>query len=98
ELVDEITVHDGRFFDEGSQFDFIREQVIPELISRYSHEHVVRCWSAGCGHGEEAYSLAVALEEAGVGSHSYLIASDISPSALAFASAGRYRRSSLRGQ
>ncbi len=56
------------------------------LLSRRS---VVRVWVAGCGTGEEVYSLAATLLEAGQRNF-FLLGTDLSPEALATAKAGSY--------
>lgn len=54
-------------------------------------------WSAGCATGEEAYSVAIALLEAGrAGRGDHILATDVSERALASARAGVYGVRSLR--
>jgi chemotaxis protein methyltransferase CheR len=50
-------------------------------------------WSAGCSMGQEPYSVAMALLEAGA--HPIILATDINREHLRLASVGRYRRSKL---
>ena len=45
---------------------------------------------AGCGNGEEAYSLAIILEEEGLLNRALIYATDINPEALRRAEAGVY--------
>jgi chemotaxis protein methyltransferase CheR len=59
---------------------------------------MMSCWSAACASGEEAYSLAILMREAGLGNRSQIAASDISLDALARARSGKYRGWSLRGE
>jgi two-component system CheB/CheR fusion protein len=52
------------FFRDRPIFDYLREEVIAEIISRARKQHNrVRIWSAGCATGEEAYSLAILIAE-----------------------------------
>ena len=53
-------------------------------------------WSAGCANGQEAWSLAMALEEAGAGDWRVL-ATDVSSAALTRAEAGRYSEREVAG-
>ncbi len=54
-------------------------------------------WSAGCATGEEPYSLAMALLEAGrAGRGDRIVATDVSERALAAARAARYGATALR--
>jgi chemotaxis protein methyltransferase CheR len=98
ELLDEITVRETYFFRDTSQFEFIRDRILPEVVTRRGIEHVMSCWSAACASGEEAYSLAILMHEAGLGNRSRIVGSDISLDALARASRGHYRDWSLRGE
>ncbi|MBV8357685.1 MAG: chemotaxis protein CheR, partial [Deltaproteobacteria bacterium] len=98
ELTNELTVPETYFFRHATQFDLIRSQILPEVRHRAGFEHTVRCWSAGCSTGEEAYSIAIALSETGLGNSARVIGTDISLAALAWARAGKYRAWSLRGE
>lgn len=97
ELVAELTVGETYFFREPEQFAFVREHVLPELRRRLGPNRIARMWSAGCASGEEAYSLAIACDEEGLGGRSEILATDISREALAKARRGVYREWSLRG-
>jgi chemotaxis protein methyltransferase CheR len=95
ELLDELTVRETYFFRDASQFEFIRSRILPEVLTRRGPEHMMSCWSAACASGEEAYSLAILMREAGLGDRSQIVASDISLDALARARSGKYRGRSL---
>ena len=56
--------------------------------------HSARLWSAGCATGEEPYSMALAAREIGV--EVSVLATDVNPSALEVARAGRYSASLAR--
>jgi chemotaxis protein methyltransferase CheR len=56
-----------------------------------------RIWSAACATGEEPFTIAMALNEAGFGAHPIeIVGSDASPVALAKARAAVYREKSFR--
>jgi len=95
ELVDELTVGESYFFREPHHFDVIRQEVFPDVLARRGTGHAWRIWSAGCSSGEEAYSLAITLIDAGLKGH--VLATDLSRRALQRARAATYRRWSLRG-
>ena len=57
----------------------IREKVIPHLRTYAS----LKVWIAGCGTGEEVYSLAILFREEGLESKTLFYGTDISPDALA---------------
>lgn len=98
DLVDELTVGETYFFREPEQFQFVRRVVLPEVRARRGPEHAIRAWSAGCSSGEEAYSLAILFEQEGQGGRSSLLATDISPAALAKARRASYGAWSFRGE
>jgi chemotaxis protein methyltransferase CheR len=65
-------------------FRALREQVFPVLAS-YPQFNI---WQAGCAFGEEVYSLAILLEEAGLYDRAQIYATDFSDAALARAHEG----------
>jgi len=60
-----LNVNTG-FFRHPGAMNALARQVIPQLYSRKSDDGTgtLRIWSAGCGTGEEAYSIAMALCDA----------------------------------
>jgi chemotaxis protein methyltransferase CheR len=100
-LVGEITVNVTEMFRDPGFFQCLREQVVPHLKT-YPY---VRIWIAGCASGEEAYSLAILLEEEGLGERCRIYATDIDQQVIARAEKGiyplkemqRYTRSYQRG-
>jgi len=96
-LVAELTVQETYFFRDRSHFDFIRRDAVPDLLGRRGPAHALRIWSAACSTGEEAYSLAIAMDEAGLLDRSQISGSDISRPALASAEAACYSPWALRG-
>jgi chemotaxis methyl-accepting protein methylase len=59
-----LNVNTG-FFRHPGAMNALARQVIPQLYARKSNDGpgTLRIWSAGCGTGEEAYSIAMALCE-----------------------------------
>jgi two-component system, chemotaxis family, CheB/CheR fusion protein len=51
------------FFRDPDAFDMLAEQVIPKLFENKLAGSVVRVWVPGCSTGEEAYSIAMLLQE-----------------------------------
>lgn len=63
-LVNALTVNETYFFREYSQLKCFAEEVLPDLIARKnSGARRLRVWCAGCATGEEAYTLAIILQE-----------------------------------
>ncbi len=97
DLVGEITVGETYFFREPGQFDVIRDEILPALLSARSRDRPLRVWSAGCASGEEVYSLAILVREQAPGWDAHIVGTDLSRAALAKATHGDYTRWSLRG-
>lgn len=95
DLLGELTVGETYFLREPAQFAFLRETVLPTLRAARGEATALRAWSAACASGEEAYSIAMMLHEAGL--PGAVLGTDLAPERLAAARRARYRRWSLRG-
>jgi chemotaxis protein methyltransferase CheR len=95
-LVDELTVGETHFMRDPAQMDQIRREILPDLRRRKAGAPV-RVWSAGCATGEEAYSLAILLAEAGLDQGAFVLGTDLSRTALEKARRGSYSDWSMRG-
>ncbi|MBA3037632.1 MAG: chemotaxis protein CheR [Desulfobacterium sp.] len=51
------------FFRDPEAFEVLEEQVIPKLFAGKPAGGVIRIWSTGCSTGEEAYSIAILMQE-----------------------------------
>ena len=60
-----ITNNETYFFRETGQFDILIRHVIPPLKAELKHRPL-KILCAGCSSGEEAYSLVIALQNAGL--------------------------------
>jgi len=82
------------FFRDTEAFQALEEQVIPKLFVDKPAGSVIRVWCPGCSTGEEAYSIAILLQErieALKQSYSLQVfATDIDSRAVATARAGIY--------
>jgi chemotaxis protein methyltransferase CheR len=88
-LVDAIATNHTSFFREPQHFEFLAQRALPLMAGRARPSGLIG-WSAACSSGEEPYTIAIALMEAGVPQFR-LLASDISTRVLAKAQAGVYR-------
>ncbi|MBB6242721.1 CheR family methyltransferase [Rhodanobacter sp. MP1X3] len=86
QVVQGLSVPVSEMFRDPAVFRALREQVLPMLAS-YPRINV---WQAGCANGQEVYSLAILLEEAGLYERSHIFATDFNPDALQRASEGIY--------
>lgn len=88
-----FTVQVSEMFRDPPYFRALRERVLP-LVASWPY---VKVWVAGCSTGEEAWSLAIVLEEEGLLGRTLIYATDINPEALATAQAGIYALDRIAG-
>ena len=65
-LLDDMLIGVTNFFRDRESFESLEREVIPQLFARQNSTdstHEIRVWSAGASTGEEAYSLAILLNE-----------------------------------
>ncbi|WP_276134203.1 chemotaxis protein CheB [Polluticoccus soli] len=83
-----------RFFRDAAAFDVLDEKVIPQIIAEKEDGDTVKVWIAACSTGEEAYSIAMLVNEHLLRSKKYLtpkfFATDIDGNAINIASKGEY--------
>jgi chemotaxis protein methyltransferase CheR len=95
-VMDAFSVQETYFWREFDQVKVLVERILPPWFAR-NPGRPFRIWSAACATGEEPYTIAMALAEAGWGAHPIeIIASDASEAALAKARASVYRDRSFR--
>jgi chemotaxis protein methyltransferase CheR len=94
---DLLTTNVTSFFREDSQFQILQRDLLATLIHLAAGTNKLRCWSAGCSSGEEAYTLAIVLQEAlGDNWDIKILASDISVRKLEEGMAGAYHEDKLK--
>ena len=86
--IDLLTTNETYFFREPRHFEFLREQIRRLLVQ--PQPHPLRIWSAAGSTGEEAYSIAMVLEDMLRGRPWEVLASDISTRVLEKARNGHY--------
>ena len=93
DVVEAMTTNESFFFRDQRPFDQFRDLVLPALLEKRSEQRRIRIWCAACAAGQEPYSLAMILKEAGPklpGWTVEILATDISKQILQKASAGQY--------
>ncbi len=83
-LLQGITVNVTEMFRDPAFFKAIREQLVP-FLKTYPF---VKIWHAGCATGEEAYSMAIVLNEEGMAGRYRMYATDIDEAVLQRAQEG----------
>jgi len=82
----EVTVNVTEMFRDPSFFAAIRNTVLPEL----SKNNELRLWHAACSTGEEVYSMAILLHEAGLLERSKIHGTDLNPDVIRRAKHGTF--------
>lgn len=92
-----ITTHETYFFREDYQLKSFRDELLPQIYASRERGRLA-IWSAGCSTGEEPYTLAMLLLEAGVpqGWDVRIFGSDLSRRVISHARRGIYGPSSFR--
>lgn len=96
-LIDEVTIRETFFFRHPSELDAIDWPCVLRS-ARARGSELIRVWVAGCASGEEAYTVAILACEAFASASPpvRVLATDIAPTALEQAIAGRYGERAVR--
>ncbi|AEI49758.1 CheR family methyltransferase [Runella slithyformis] len=74
-FLETLTVNVTEMFRDPSFYKELREKVLPALASY----PIIKIWHAGCATGEEVYSMAILLQEAGLLNRARIYATDLNP-------------------
>jgi chemotaxis methyl-accepting protein methylase len=102
ELCAALTVNYSEFFRDPLACALLEQVVLPDLIQRLerSARKEIRIWSAACAAGQEAYSIAILLEDLAAARECpvpyRIFATDISAAELAHARRGVYDEAEVR--
>ena len=97
-LIEKVIVPETWFFRDREAFNFLRDYIISEWLPNQSLQQL-RVLSVPCSTGEEPYSIAIALLEAGLNPNQFQVdAVDISKVSLLKAKRAIYGEHSFRGQ
>jgi len=90
----------SEFFRNPLTFALMEQYVLPSLVRQKQIGGEIRVWSAGCSAGQEAYSIAMLLNElddaTGNGLRFRIFATDISEAALNIARKGIYDQDAIQ--
>ena len=102
-LISTIAIKVSSFFRNPIVFELTAQKLLADIIERNRRKDApggdIRVWSAGCATGEEAWSLAILLNQALEDERNdwtvHIFATDLDPNALATAETGVYPRERL---
>jgi two-component system, chemotaxis family, CheB/CheR fusion protein len=63
ELYKDLLIGVTRFFRDVDAFETLRDKVLAKLVKSAPPDRPIRIWVAACASGEEAYSIAILMEE-----------------------------------
>jgi chemotaxis protein methyltransferase CheR len=85
-LLRDLSINVTEMFRDPGFFRVLREQVVP-ILRTYPY---ARIWNAGCSTGEETYSIAIVLAEAGLLDRVRIYATDMNDDVLMTAREGSF--------
>jgi two-component system CheB/CheR fusion protein len=97
-LFKELLINVTNFFRDPDAFATLKQSILPTLLSGKPAGYIFRVWVAGCASGEEAYSIAIVLQElldelrekSSSDITIQIYATDLDDNAIAIARAGKY--------
>jgi chemotaxis protein methyltransferase CheR len=91
EVVEAMTTNETFFFRDKIPFDHLKEAVLPALAQARAARRALRIWCAASSTGQEPYSIAMCLKEAGpmfAGWRTEIVATDLALGVLEKSRAG----------
>ncbi len=92
ELLQDLSITVTEMFRDQDFYQSLRENVIP-VLKTYPF---IKIWHAGCATGEEAYSMAIILQEEGLYDRTTIYATDFNQQALNRAKEGVFSNSLMK--
>lgn len=92
-IIDNIFTHESFFFRDISCFELFRCHLVPQYLTRNAQKKSqtpLKILSAGCSTGQEAYSIAITLQEHFPHSEFQIVGYDISKGCILKAKKGEY--------
>jgi chemotaxis protein methyltransferase CheR len=90
-IIDALTTNETSWFRDREPFAALTDVVLPELVKSRSTSRKIRVWSAASSSGQEAYSLAMTLQETLPSGWTYeIMGTDISTEMVKRAETGEY--------
>lgn len=92
-VTEAMTTNESSFFRDRAAYEHFRDTMLPDLMKRRAATRRLRIWSAACSAGQEAYSIAILLDEMKLRAEGWtvdIIATDISAEMIERAEQGLY--------
>ena len=92
-VTEAMTTNESSFFRDWAVFEHFRNKILPALLAQRAATKRLRIWSAACAAGQEAYSIAMLLDDHKLPVQGWtvdLIATDLSAEMIARAEQGLY--------
>jgi len=92
-IVEAMTTNETSFFRDAHPFTAMSDHILPDLLRARSGERSLNIWSAACSSGQEAYSVAMLINDLVGADPSWrvrILATDIAPSMLERVKEGIY--------
>lgn len=93
-LFQDLLIGVTSFFRDLEAFEYLKKEVMPDLLTRRSDEEPFRVWAAGCATGEEVYSVVImiteCLDELGIRKDLQVFGTDLDHKAIEKAREGLY--------
>ena len=93
DVIEAMTTNETFFFRDKVPFDHLREEILPSLLQARAARRSLRIWSAACSTGQEPYSIAMCLKEAGAALSGWrveIVATDLSLGVLEKSKSGLF--------
>ena len=95
DIVDAMTTNETLFFRDQGPFDLFEKRLLPQFAASRGRQTPIRIWSAAASTGQEAFSLAILINEARASLGDLkveIIGTDLCRAALARAESGRFNQ------
>ncbi len=90
-VVEAMTTHETLFFRDNTPFEAMKKELLPHLVEQRQTSKRLRIWCAAASSGQEPYSLAMLLLEAGLGDWNIeILGTDISEQILSRAREAKF--------
>ncbi|NQU37089.1 MAG: methyltransferase domain-containing protein [Actinobacteria bacterium] len=93
-LADRMSIPESYFYRDPKSMRALQDSVMPELARE--NAGVIKIWSAGCAHGEEAYTLSAICGKLGLQQRVEIVGTDLSRANIDAARIGKYSLAAVR--